>query len=67
MCVLSQAPRSVWIPGPEMMGLFYSCSSGWSLRGPRCIPQYHLLKRLLFPPLNGLGTPVIDREVIDHF
>ena len=35
MCVLSQAPRSVWIPGPEMMGLFYSCSSGWSLRGPR--------------------------------
>ena len=34
MCVLSQAPRSLWMPGPEMMGLFYSCNSGWSLRGP---------------------------------
>ena len=32
--VLSQAPRSLWIPEPETMALFHSCSSGWSLRGP---------------------------------
>ena len=64
--------------GLQSMGLQESGMTEWlnhQTKGPTSFvlhvdmhfSKHHLLKRLLFPPLNSLDTPVIDHKVTDHF